>query len=94
MHVFHSEDVCTITASKSGIACQGQSHKIGGYIVRDIIKISQFRVIVKEEDLLAEGPRVEVTNDQARLPPGCSLQGWGMPVGPEDCYMESPNSQM
>ena len=77
MNVFHSEDVGTIATSKAGIACQGQSHKIGGYIIRDIVKISQFQVIVKEEDLLAKGPRVEVTNNQARLPPGCSLQGGG-----------------
>ena len=32
---------------------------------------------MKEDDLLAEGPRVEVTNDQARLPPGCNLQSGG-----------------
>ena len=56
MSVFHSEDIGTITASKGGIACQGQAHRIGGYIDQDIVKISQFRVTIKEEDLLAEGP--------------------------------------
>ena len=42
-----------------------------------IVKISQFRVIIQEEELLAEGLRVEVVNDQARLPPGCNLQNGG-----------------
>ena len=56
MNVFHSEDVGTITTSEGGIACQGQAHRKGGYIVQDICNISQFRVTIKEEDLLAEGP--------------------------------------
>ena len=58
VNMFQSKDFGTITTNAAGVACQGQSHKIGGYIVKDIVKISQFRVIVKEEDLLAEGPRV------------------------------------
>ena len=33
--------------------------------------------MVKKENLLAEGSRVEVTNDQARLPPECNLQSGG-----------------
>ena len=48
VNVFQSKDVGTITTNGAGVSCQGQSHKIGGYIVKDIVKISQFWVIVKE----------------------------------------------
>ena len=65
VNVFHSEDVGTITANAARVLCQTQPHKIRGHIVPRIVKISQFRVILKEEELIAEGPRVEVVNDQA-----------------------------
>ena len=77
VNVFHSEDVGTITANAARVSCQGQPHKMGGHIVPCIVKVSQFRVILKEEELLAKGLRVEVVNDQARLPPGCNLQNGG-----------------
>ena len=67
----------TITANAAGVSCQGQPYKVGGHILPHIVKVSQFRVILKEEELLAEGPRVEVVNDQARLPSGCNLQNGG-----------------
>ena len=63
VNVFHCEDVGTITANAAGVSCRGQPHKMGGHIIPRILKISQFRVILKEEELLAEGPRVEVVND-------------------------------
>ena len=77
MNMFHSMDVGTITANAAGVSCQGQPHKMGGHIVPRIVKISLFRVILKKEELLAEGPRIEVVNDQAGLPTGCNLPTGG-----------------
>ena len=74
LNVIKSFDLGTIQANDDGVSCRGQPERIGINIVNDILQVSQWKILVRQENFMAKDNRVE-TMDHLRLP--CSMESQG-----------------
>ena len=73
---FAIEELGTINVGDNIITCHGQSKKIQGYVINDILQIAQYKVLIKEEKFLINDGQIE-TMSHLRLPENCSINGAG-----------------
>ena len=59
LNIIKSFDLGTIQANDDGVSCRGQSQRIGINIVEDILQVSQWKILVKQENYMAKDKRVE-----------------------------------
>ena len=96
-NIIHSFDLGTIFTSGGGIACQGETYKIGEQIIQNIVKVSQIKIVLQQEEFIVAGTQVEAMTDRIRLPEechpytgGCQLAAktfiWSQPI--ERCELE------
>ena len=63
-NIIHSFDLGTIHTSGEGIACQGETYRIGDQIIQNIVKVSQIKIVLQQEEFIVEGTRVESMTDR------------------------------
>ena len=72
--VFSVSELGVIHVEDNAITCEGETLKINGHIVKDVLRMAQYRVILDREEYIVEGKRVEALTDHVRLPAGCALE--------------------
>ena len=75
--VIYSNDRGTIITSDNKISCRGQSMRFGNHIVNDVIQISQYKILIKEEKFIIKDRRVEAASEHLMLPDGCRVGNVG-----------------
>ena len=62
-NIIHSFDLGTTHTIGEGIACQGETYRIEDQIIQSIVKVSQFKIVLQQEEFIVEGTRVESMTD-------------------------------
>ena len=86
--VFSVSELGVIHVDDNKITCEGETLKINDHIVKDVLKMAQYRVILDREEYLVEGKQVEAMTDHVRLPKGCTLEVRGC-VTNEQTYIRT-----
>jgi len=91
-NIIQSLDLGTVSATSSGVACQGQTFRMGNHLVNDIVRISQYKVKVLrvEMQLQLDEQRIEILDDRTRLPQGCNPQQGGCQLAERTLIWERP----
>ena len=69
---FAIEELGTINIGDNSVTCHGQSKKIWGYVINDVLQIAQYKVLIKEEKFLVNNGRIE-TISHLRLLKSCNI---------------------
>ena len=72
--VFSVSELGVIHVEDNAITCEGETLKINDHIVKDVLRMAQYRIILDREEYIVEGKRVEALTDHVRLPAGCTLE--------------------
>ena len=86
--IFSVTEKGLIHDSSSGVTCKGEQMRIGQEIVDNILQMSQYKVTIREEELLAKGQEVEVLTDHTKL--SCPARRKGCITGEKTYYWENP----
>ena len=76
-NVIYSNDRGAIIISDNKISCRGQSMLFGKYIVNEVIQVSQYKIIIKEEKFIVKNRQVEAASEHLMLPDNCHVMKVG-----------------
>ena len=96
-NVIYSNDRGAIIISDNQVSCRGQSMRFGHHIVNEVIQVSQYKVIIREEKFIVKNQQVEAASEHLMLPDSCRVMNvgcqtidktftWFQP--PEHCSLE------
>ena len=90
-----SEDLGLIIIADNAVSCRGQPTRIDNNIVNDIMKVSQYKVVVAREEFKASIPtnQVEVAATHEMLPSECSTDAQGCQVADRTYVWSAPSNR-
>ena len=92
-NIMNSFDLGTIHTTGDGIACQGENYRIGDQIIQQIVRVSQYKVIIQQEEFIVEGNQVESLTDRTRLPMECHPQSGGCQLASKTFIWSPPTER-
>jgi hypothetical protein len=63
------EEKGTINVADDSVSCTGESLRVNNFVIKDVLRIAQYRVIIRDESFLVDpNDQVETASDHLRLP--------------------------
>ena len=75
-NIFAVDELGTVHTSHN-VYCEGQSMKINGNVVENVVELAQYRILLTREKFIQSGDTVEAVNDHIKLPPTCNVGSRG-----------------
>ena len=90
-----NEDLGVILIADNTVSCRGQPTRINNNVVNDILKVSQYKVVVAREVFKASIPtnQVEVAATHEMLPSECGTESQGCQVADRTYVWSAPPSR-
>ena len=77
-NILNIEELGTINVGDNTISCSGESLRVDDFIIQDILRIAQYKVVIQEETFLVDADdRVEAAANHLRLPLACNVWAHG-----------------
>ena len=90
MTVINSVDTGTINADNNGVLCKGETVRMNGHVVDEIVKTSQYQVIVKRVKYLIQDTFMGVVDEQIKLPQNCPVHRGGCQLATHTVIWDPP----
>ena len=93
-NVIKSQDLGLIKDGNDKVSCEGEKYKIGGSIINNVLKVSQFKIIIRKEDYKVDKKgRIEITSEHLRLPRTCKITQGGCQTALRTYYWTPPDTR-
>ena len=94
VNLIKSEDLGLIKDGDNSVSCQGEKMKVGQNIIDNVLKVSQFTIIVRAEEYSVDNKdRVEVTSDHIKLPRTCKVSQGGCQTALKTYFWTPPSKK-
>ena len=73
VNIFTVDELGTLQESSGTISCRGQTERVGNEIVEGMVKLSQYKLVLKKEKIIEENGSLMAQYSRVKLPGRCNI---------------------